>query len=55
MSQPNNDQQQPENVSGNEKQSYNHDDVARYYKANLDIESNRHYIEKTREQRTGTE
>ncbi len=50
MSQPNNDQQQPENVSGNEKQSYNHDDVARYYKANLDIESNRHYIEKTREQ-----
>ncbi len=34
----------------NEEQSYNHDEVARYYQANLEIESNRHYIEKTREQ-----
>jgi glutamate synthase (NADPH/NADH) small chain len=49
MSQHINDQQQPENVAANEEQSYNHDDVARFYQANLEIESNRHYMEKTRE------
>jgi len=49
MSQQIDDQQQPANFSGNKEQSYSHDDVARYYQANLEIESNRHYIEKTRE------
>ena len=50
MSQQIDDQQQPANFSGNKEQSYSHDDVARYYQANLEIESNRHYMEKTREQ-----
>ncbi len=55
MSQHTDNQQQPANVAGNKEQSYNHDEVARYYQANLEIESNRHYIEKTREQITELE
>ena len=37
-------QQQPANPGGDEKQTYNPDDVARYYQAGLEIESNRHHI-----------
>ena len=55
MSQHINDQQQPANLTSNKEQSYSHDDVARYYQANLEIESNRHYIEKTREKITELE
>ena len=49
MSQPIENQQQPENAKTNEEYSYNHNDVERYLQANLEVESNRHYVEKTRE------
>ena len=50
MSQPIDDQQQPVNLSGNEEYAHNYDDVERYLQANLEIESNRQYIENNREQ-----
>ena len=55
MSQTFDDQQQPDNFTANKQQPYKHDDVERYYQANLEIESNRHYIEETRQQITELE
>ena len=55
MSQQINDPSQTTDADSNPDNSYQHEDVERYYQANLDIENNRHYIEKTRDQITELE
>jgi len=50
MSQHIDNLEQPANISANEEQTYNYDDVKRYLQANLEIESNRHHIEDNQEQ-----
>ena len=55
MSQHINDPSQTTDADTIPDHSYQHGDVERYYQANLEIENNRHYIEKTRDQITELE
>ena len=45
---------QPDKDS-NAESAYQHDEVERYYQANMEIESNRHHIEENREEITELE